>query len=715
MGMDFNVDVNVKTNGKDEVDALERQIQKLQNTKINLNVTLGGNGVDLSKLFSGIEKQAEAAGRSIGNSFQKGFKAVKFNGNVDDFYKQYLDQQKKNAKEAESISKQYSISQKEAVKAVNAKNSAVVKANNEAIKEQQRQQKEIDSIEAARVKSIENAKKREEHAIIAQNKAINKSLENSYKKNQQEKQKLNAQNIAKIRSAEESQKRIQVQQKIAEMKTQATLKNAHNNELVSQGKNNIVKWKQEYNNQTLENEKAYLKQVKEYNKQELEYQKKRKEYQSIGRQQAQEDANGRALVEAYKQSAEYQQREVEYLRLRNQYIQDGKKQEEEFYKNQQKTNAQNLNSIHQSEESQKRIQVQQQIASLKTNATNKNAHYNELVKQGKDNIAKWKQEYEKQAEEVVNIQQNVLNGTYAAKSSTFTSKLSPYANQNNDLIKQAREQAKLYDDTLQNLRKHFDSNDSFKLNDDEVVKSFETMNSAAKKFDNTMTQIRNTQSKDLGLGVAERSANSVRAYYESNTKAIKKYGAELKDLENRYRSIKTESEKLSLDNEFKNLKTQISAEGLTGKSFLEELGRGFKRIGEFAWTYGLIQQIPNALSQSVNELKQIDTIITEISKAADVPVKQLKELGNNSFDVASKYGQKASDYLLGVQEMTRAGYSDTSGMAELSTLAQSAGDMTAELANQYLIASDMAFGYGGNVEKLNALLDSQNQINKMVC
>ena len=449
MGMDFNVDVNVTTNGKSEVDALEKQIQKLQSTKINLNVTLGGNGLDLSKIFSGIEKQAESVGKSISNSFQKGFKTVKFNGNVDDFYKQYLDQQKKNAKEAENISKQYSISQKEAVKAVNAKNHAVVKANNDA---------------------------------------------------------------------------------------------------------------------------------------------------------------------------------------------------------------------------------------------------------------------KKQAEEIAKIQKNVLNDTYAAKSSSLTSRLSPYTNQDTKLLKQAREQAKLYDDTLQNLKKHFDTNDSFKLNDDEVVKSFETMNNAAKKFDNTMTQIKNSQSKDLGIGIAERSANSVKAYYESNSKAIKKYGAELKDLESRYRSIKTEAEKLSLDNEFKNLQTKISAEGLAGKSAFDEFGRAFKQIGQFAWTYGLIQQIPDAISKSVTELKEINTIVTEISKAADVPVKQIKELETSSFSVASKYGQKASDYLLGVQEMTRAGYSDTSGMAELSTLAQSAGDMTAELANQYLIASDMAFGYGGNVEKLNALLDSQNQI-----
>ncbi len=49
-------------------------------------------------------------------------------------------------------------------------------------------------------------------------------------------------------------------------------------------------------------------------------------------------------------------------------------------------------------------------------------------------------------------------------------------------------------------------------------------------------------------------------------------------------------------------------------------------------------------------------------------------------------------------------------MAELSTLAQSAGDMTSELANQYLIATDAAYKLQGQTEKLNAVLDGQNYI-----
>ena len=209
---------------------------------------------------------------------------------------------------------------------------------------------------------------------------------------------------------------------------------------------------------------------------------------------------------------------------------------------------------------------------------------------------------------------------------------------------------------------------------------------------------------------ATTASNKTLSWLKNNSKAAKDYGDVLKDLANKQRLATNNDELKDYTKQVNAIKAEAIALGKTGRSVIDELGNSFKRIGQFAYTYDAIQKFENAIISSLNELKNINTIVTEISKAADVPVQQLKDLETNSFSVASKYGQKASDYLLGVQEMTRAGYSNTAGMAELSTLAQSAGDMTAELANQYLIASDMAFGYGGNVEKLNALLDSQNQI-----
>ena len=88
----------------------------------------------------------------------------------------------------------------------------------------------------------------------------------------------------------------------------------------------------------------------------------------------------------------------------------------------------------------------------------------------------------------------------------------------------------------------------------------------------------------------------------------------------------------------------------------------------------------------------------------------LKNIGNNAFETASKYGKKATDYLSGVQEASRAGYENAENIAELSTAAQGAGDMTAELANSYIIATDKAYGMEGSVQKLTQTLDGANEI-----
>ena len=763
MGIDFDINVNLHTTGKDQVDALEKQIEKLKNSSIKLNVDLSGDGADIAKYFTNIQKQAQIAGKGIGTSLQQGIKSVKFNGNSETFIKQYLEQIKKDTKEAESVAEKFDVSQKDALKAVNARNSAEIKANSEAIKEQKRQQKEIEAIESSRIKSIENAKKREEKATLAQNKAINKSLEESYKKQQQEQQKLNAQNLAQIRTAEESQKRIQVQQKISEMKASASQKNEHNNNLVQQGKDNIAKWKVQYQQQqkeieAIENarikasenakkreEKLIQNQNNAINKSlENDYKQQQKNIeqrqQLISKQTELLDKNKKTLSSSLSNNTYANAKDIkeakDLLQLinttdLNKYNKPAKRVQEitsqvskvtsklsETHKlnldnlnkeiaAEEKANIQNLKYIQQGEESQKRIQVQQQIAAMKANAVQKNAHYNSLVQQGKDNIIKWEQQYKEQnnyAEKLEATQKRIATLQTNSKADSFKGMYgdtAKYKDIENNLSKIEQLQSRINSEMAKGSSK-----DTSKINAD-----LKEMTSLLSKSENAF----NNLTKPISVLDASIASNKTLSWLKENSKATKELGSAFEELAERQKHATTAGELENYNKQYMDLVSTAQSKGLTGKSAFEEFGRAFKQIGQFAWTYGLIQQIPDAISKSVTELKEINTIVTEISKAADVPVKQLKDLETSSFSVASKYGQKASDYLLGVQEMTRAGYSDTSGMAELSTLAQSAGDMTAELANQYLIASDMAFGYGGNVEKLNALLDSQNQINKIVC
>ena len=163
---------------------------------------------------------------------------------------------------------------------------------------------------------------------------------------------------------------------------------------------------------------------------------------------------------------------------------------------------------------------------------------------------------------------------------------------------------------------------------------------------------------------------------------------------------------------FRNVKSEAKSLGLTGGTIFTSLWANIKKFSSWMSMTTVVSTVVMDIRNAIVELKEIDTILTEISKTSERTTESLAKLGKASFDTASKYGQKASDYLLGVQEMSRAGFGETESeqMSELSTLAQSAGDMSAELANKYLIATNAAYKLEGNVEKLNRVLDGQNLI-----
>ena len=115
--------------------------------------------------------------------------------------------------------------------------------------------------------------------------------------------------------------------------------------------------------------------------------------------------------------------------------------------------------------------------------------------------------------------------------------------------------------------------------------------------------------------------------------------------------------------------------------------------------------------QAITELKDANTLLTEISKANDrLTESQLDNIGDNAYDTASRYGKKATDYLAGVQEMSRAGYQNAEAMGELSVKAQGAGDMTEDVANKFIVATDKAYKLNGSLIDLTKIMDGINYI-----
>lgn len=286
------------------------------------------------------------------------------------------------------------------------------------------------------------------------------------------------------------------------------------------------------------------------------------------------------------------------------------------------------------------------------------------------------------------IRYNVETGNYAARSSKMEKQLSVYSGQDTENVAKATIALKTYNEELGNLQNHF--NGSKRMNGSELAASFERMTKAGDTFKNTLSQINDTQSKNLATGVAERGANKIAAYYEANSKAVKKYGASLKELESQYRNAKTVEDKGNIENEFSTLKSRISAEGLTGKSGLDEAKRAFKQIGQFAMTYGLIQntvmQIP---SQMISAVKDYDSAMTNMQMATGISNNQAQELMNTYSDMGKQLKVTGVDVATSVTEWMKQGKTieESNKLAQDSIVLSKIGDLSSDDATRTITAA----------------------------
>ncbi|MFT4007132.1 MAG: hypothetical protein QM683_16450 [Lacrimispora sp.] len=163
--------------------------------------------------------------------------------------------------------------------------------------------------------------------------------------------------------------------------------------------------------------------------------------------------------------------------------------------------------------------------------------------------------------------------------------------------------------------------------------------------------------------------------------------------------------------EFQLFKSEARATGYASTPISDIFTGISKNAGKLADKLGLVSFGMQKFKESIGTLKDMSVILDDISKASNITQKDLKQLANNSFQIAGKYGKSGTSYLESVREMARSGYGDNSKeMGELSLLTQSAGEMTANLANSYLLATDSAYKYSGQVEKLTAALDGANNV-----
>lgn len=138
---------------------------------------------------------------------------------------------------------------------------------------------------------------------------------------------------------------------------------------------------------------------------------------------------------------------------------------------------------------------------------------------------------------------------------------------------------------------------------------------------------------------------------------------------------------------------------------LSKRAAGF--IAQTVGFYGVAQSMRMAFT----EMKRMSDELVTYQKVTGASGAQLAQVRATSYASAKAYGQTPSDFLASVSEFARAGYKQQSAdMANLATKTQLVGDITAEMASSFLLATDAGYKLHGNVKQLNSVLDAANEI-----
>ena len=322
---------------------------------------------------------------------------------------------------------------------------------------------------------------------------------------------------------------------------------------------------------------------------------------------------------------------------------------------------------------------------------------------------------EERQKTLASINKRANSGEFELRNAKIDAFESKYDGQNNDALNRVKntiQEIKLLQTELQTGIYQSGDKEGLKIVGDDQIAKMSQLDAAIDKLNNGMKEVGVTMSKSIDPSIIQRSIDSVDIYMKNNTRALKDYKDSLNDIKNEYRNAKTEDDRLKVEKNFKNLQAEISAKGLSGKSFTSELGRAFTQISEFVGVYGILQnlvyEVPAKMMQAV---KDVNAAQIELTKVSNAPTSELSAYWDEAAVSAKKYGSTISDVISNTADWQRLGYDFEASkkLSDATTLMQKVGDnMTQESASKGIIST--LSGFKMDADEVTKVIDVVNEI-----
>ena len=311
-----------------------------------------------------------------------------------------------------------------------------------------------------------------------------------------------------------------------------------------------------------------------------------------------------------------------------------------------------------------------------------------------------------------NISDAVANKTYDARISTLDKQLQTAFRDTN---------VTQYDNTAEAINKVKDAYEELKTATDAVKANNtpENIENQAAAYDKLETQLR-TASNEMKILTNEQralssiekntAANKIAAYYNKNTRALKKYGDELKNLEETAKNATDRAELNNVMKSFGELQSQISAEGLTGQSWGDIFSSSLGNFSRYFSAPVIIEKSIDLLIKMVEAVYEIDTAMTQLYKVTDEVDSKYDSFLSNAGDKAQELGRDMSSYINQTATWAKLGYSldKSADLAQVSSIYANVGEVDDETAVSDIVTTIKAFDIDASdsitvVDKLNKL------------
>lgn len=297
----------------------------------------------------------------------------------------------------------------------------------------------------------------------------------------------------------------------------------------------------------------------------------------------------------------------------------------------------------------------------------------------------------------VKIKADIDSGAYDAKYSDLIAKANQWTDAN------GRTRVSL--ENLNNTYQAFANSD----NDEDKIANAKKLDAAIKETTNSIRKMNAEQAKDSKISSLNQKTQE---FYDKNTKAHKRYGAQLKSILSQTASgaSLTKDQLQSLEVEFVKITNAARQGGQLGLSFFDKIKQGAQSFSMWIGTTSILMKALSVGKDLVKNVKDIDSAMTSLYKVTDETDSRYDRFLESASKKAKELGRSVSSLVEQTAEWAKRGYSidDAEKLAETSSIYANVGEVDDATAVADITTALKAFNIEAKnsidvVDKLNAL------------